>query len=203
VSVVVHVRETGKPEPQHLSAADAALINSCPYATAKSLPDGRWLVKPSRAKVGVVRVGHLDLHFAPKLPLERVLFMLGYGVGRVDWDAHVGGDSLGAANGLVPAFANILARQAKRALDQGVLQGYRTAEATSTVLRGRLRETEQLIRAGACLCRWRSVSTNSPPTSRRTGSCGRRWGACSVFRVFIVISPRAGCSAGSCCGFLR
>ncbi|MEW2355967.1 hypothetical protein [Spirillospora sp. NPDC029432] len=144
MGVVVRVSETGKCHPQHLTAADASVINGCPYATAKQAPDGHWLVKPTRPKVGAVRVGHLDLHFSPKLPLKRVLFMLGYGVGRIDWDAHAGSDSLGDADGLVPAFANMLGRQAKQALDQGVLQGYRTADATSTVLRGRLRVTDQM-----------------------------------------------------------
>jgi len=47
---------------------------------------------------------------------------------------------------LVPAFAQTFARQAEHALRQGLLQGYRVAEEAAPVLRGRLREADQLRR---------------------------------------------------------
>jgi 5-methylcytosine-specific restriction enzyme subunit McrC len=50
------------------------------------------------------------------------------------------------APGLVPVMAQVLWRQTERAVHQGLLPGYVTLEETSYVLRGRLRETEQLHR---------------------------------------------------------
>ena len=47
---------------------------------------------------------------------------------------------------LVPAFAHALWRQTERAIHQGLLPGYVVVEETSQVLRGRLRESEQLHR---------------------------------------------------------
>ena len=43
-------------------------------------------------------------------------------------------------------MAHALARQTERALSRGLLQGYRTVDESSSVLRGRLRETDQLRR---------------------------------------------------------
>jgi 5-methylcytosine-specific restriction enzyme subunit McrC len=47
---------------------------------------------------------------------------------------------------LVPVMAQVLWRQTERAVYQGLLPGYVALEETSYVLRGRLRETEQLDR---------------------------------------------------------
>lgn len=47
---------------------------------------------------------------------------------------------------MVPAFAQALWRQTQRAIHQGLLPGYVDISETSYVLRGRLRETEQLHR---------------------------------------------------------
>src|SRR5690606_39820163 len=47
---------------------------------------------------------------------------------------------------LVPVLADALWRQTERALRQGLLQGYRTVDETSPVLRGRLREIDQMHR---------------------------------------------------------
>ncbi len=45
---------------------------------------------------------------------------------------------------LMPAAAEAFARQADRAVSQGLLQSYRVTEESSTVLRGRLREADQI-----------------------------------------------------------
>lgn len=50
------------------------------------------------------------------------------------------------AAGLVPVMAQVLWRQTERAVHQGLLPGYMVTDETAYVLRGRLRETEQLHR---------------------------------------------------------
>lgn len=47
---------------------------------------------------------------------------------------------------LLPALAHAAERQVDRALRQGLLQGYRVTEETSPVVRGRIREAEQMRR---------------------------------------------------------
>lgn len=47
---------------------------------------------------------------------------------------------------LLPALAHAVERQIDRALRQGLLQGYRSTEETALVVRGRIRETDQIRR---------------------------------------------------------
>jgi 5-methylcytosine-specific restriction enzyme subunit McrC len=107
-------------------------------------------------------------------------------VGRVNWDEHAGTDTMGDASGLVPAFANILARQAERALAQGVLQGYRTAEASSTVLRGRMRETDQLYQGRGIPVpleiRYDELTTDIPENQILRTALGRMLGVPGLHR---------------------
>lgn len=112
-------------------------------ATPSPFDPGLWHVAAS-GKVGVARIGDMEVWVAPKLPIERLLFLVGYAADPRGWrDEDVALDTRG---GLVPAIAQALWRQAERALRQGLLQGYRTVEETSYVLRGRLRETDQMRR---------------------------------------------------------
>ncbi|GGP98623.1 McrBC 5-methylcytosine restriction system component [Actinomadura coerulea] len=109
---------------------------------------GRWWLKAA-GKVGVATVTApggetLTVRITPKVPIRRLLFLLGYALDAKGWrddDA-----SLDAEPELLPALAHLFERQADRALRQGLLQGYRTTEETSLVMRGRLREADQIRR---------------------------------------------------------
>jgi 5-methylcytosine-specific restriction enzyme subunit McrC len=102
---------------------------------------GMWDIAP-RGKVGVARVGEVELWITPKLTIDRLLFLVGYAADPRSWRDETAG--LDVREGLVPAIAHALWRQVGRALRQGLLQGYRTVEESSYVLRGRLRENDQL-----------------------------------------------------------
>lgn len=156
---LVRVRETGPGVQQPLSRDDAAALNASKLFTAtpvKGKP-GTWLVrlnkqkgegKKAKAQVGSVRIDHLDVHIEPKLPIKRVLFLLGYSLAqrqRIRWQPDIVG--LKDEETLVPAFAQMLWRRTDAALVPGVLTGYVARDATSTVLRGRLRETDQLYQS--------------------------------------------------------
>ncbi|MGH4018734.1 MAG: McrC family protein [Pseudonocardiaceae bacterium] len=109
-------------------------------ATPAPRQPGLWNVA-SRGKVGVARVGDVEVWITPKLPIDRLLFLVGYAAHSRSWlNEDVG---LDVAEGLVPAIAQVLCRQTERALRPGLLQGYRTIEESATVLRGRLREADQ------------------------------------------------------------
>jgi 5-methylcytosine-specific restriction enzyme subunit McrC len=72
------------------------------------------------------------------------LFLAGYASHGSAWRDE--GVRLETANDLVPALAQALWRQVARAIQQGLLPGYIVVEESSPVLRGRLREAEQLHR---------------------------------------------------------
>jgi 5-methylcytosine-specific restriction enzyme subunit McrC len=102
-----------------------------------------WLIGPA-GKVGAARIGDVEVRITPKLPIERLLFLVGYAQHGAAWRPE--DVPLPEAPGLVPVMAQVLWRQTERAVHQGLLSGYVTLEETSFVLRGRLRETEQLHR---------------------------------------------------------
>jgi 5-methylcytosine-specific restriction enzyme subunit McrC len=112
-------------------------------ATPSPYSPGRWVVAPA-GKVGAARIGDLEVHVAPKVRISRLLFLLGYAQHGTAWRNET--VQLEEAADLVAAFAQTLWRQTQRAIHQGLLPGYVVLEETSYVLRGRLRETEQLHR---------------------------------------------------------
>ncbi|WP_175541540.1 McrC family protein [Streptomyces aidingensis] len=111
--------------------------------------DGRRWQLRARRTVGAVRLGAgegtVQLHIAPKVPVDRLLFLLSYAQDRrAVWDA---GPVDGAARReLFPVLARRFAELAERALGPGPLTGYRDRQATSMMLRGRLRAAAQLRR---------------------------------------------------------
>jgi 5-methylcytosine-specific restriction enzyme subunit McrC len=94
--------------------------------------------------VGAARIGDVEIRIAPKVAIERLLFLAGYAQHGAAWQPE--DVLLPEAAGLVPVMAQVLWRQTERAIFQGLLPGYVTLEETAYVLRGRLRETEQLHR---------------------------------------------------------
>lgn len=104
---------------------------------------GWWEVAAS-TQVGVVTVDGLQVVIQPKIDINRLVFLMGYARRPDFWrDDRV---SLDAAADLPEALADAFVRLATRALEQGLLKGYQTVEETLPVLRGRIREADQLRR---------------------------------------------------------
>jgi 5-methylcytosine-specific restriction enzyme subunit McrC len=96
------------------------------------------------SRIGAMRLDGLDVVIEPKVPIDRVFFMLSYALGRiVDYGV---GPELEQSNDLVEAIVQAFVRHSRRALEPGVLQGYRTTDDTSLTLRGRLRIGDQIRR---------------------------------------------------------
>lgn len=120
-----------------------ALRKSGIVTAAPALAAGWWTVGPA-GKVGVAQVAGVEVWIAPKLNIRRLFFLIGYARDQKIWrDEDLG---LHEDADLLSAIATAFARQADRATDQGLLQGYRVVEDALPVLRGRLRSSEQLSR---------------------------------------------------------
>ncbi|GAA3051149.1 McrC family protein [Streptomyces glomeratus] len=127
-----------------LAAGDILDAAPDPYAP------GRWSLRAG-SKVGsvAVRVPGADethtVRVLPKTPVARLFFLLGYSLDpKGPWrDGEV---EVAEHRDLLPALAHIVERQVDRALRQGLLQGYRVAEESALVVRGRIREAEQIRR---------------------------------------------------------
>lgn len=146
VELVEHAPAVNRPLPdavgRALAAARIAEAAPDPYAP------GRWMLRAG-SKVGAVALDvpgrkPVTVRITPKVPIGRLFFLLGYSLDPRGWrDDQV---EVADHRDLLPAVAHAMERQVDRALGQGPLQGYRTAEDTSLVVRGRIREAEQIRR---------------------------------------------------------
>ncbi|MCW3817880.1 McrC family protein [Micromonospora sp. DR5-3] len=147
---VIELTEHGpaRSVPLEDAAGRALATSRLVEATPDPFAPGRWRVKAA-GKVGVATVTvpgaqAVTLRIVPKVPVTRLLFLLGYSLDAKGWrneDARLDEESE-----LLPALAQLFERQAENALRQGLLQGYRTTEETSMVVRGRIREADQIRR---------------------------------------------------------
>ena len=124
---------------QGRSLADSGVVNAAPSPYSP----GVWRIGPA-GKVGAARIGDIEIRIKPKVPIARLLFLAGYSQHAAAWRPET--VPVGGADDLVPAVAQALWRQTERAIHQGLLPRYILVEETSQVLRGRLRESEQLHR---------------------------------------------------------
>ncbi|WP_030195517.1 McrC family protein [Streptomyces sp. NRRL S-87] len=132
------------------SAAGRALAASGILQSATPDPgrDGHWLLRAG-SRVGAVRTpGGPVVRITPKTPVSRLFFLLGFSLdpARAWRDSREGTVDIGAYDDIVPALAHAVERQIDAALRQGVLQGYQEVEESALVVRGRLREAEQIRR---------------------------------------------------------
>lgn len=109
---------------------------------------GAWRLRAG-SKVGAVALTvpageSVTVRITPKVPVARLLFLIGYSSDPRGW--RDGSVTLAEHSELLPALAHAVERQIGRALRQGLLQGYRTTEESSHVVRGRLREAQQIRR---------------------------------------------------------
>jgi 5-methylcytosine-specific restriction enzyme subunit McrC len=92
--------------------------------------------------VGVLRVKDVEVRIRPRITIAWLIFLLGYAADPKAWrDDPVGRDDQAD---LWPAMAQVFGRVTARAFERGLMQGYRTEESAQPVLRGRLREADQL-----------------------------------------------------------
>ncbi|MFD7788550.1 McrC family protein [Streptomyces nojiriensis] len=146
IELVEHAPHTTHDLPAALGRALAAsrIVDAAP----DPYRPGGWRLRAG-SKVGAVVVRTpgeepLTLRITPKVPIARLFFLLGYALDpRIHREDAV---EVAAHTELVPFLARTYERAQERALRQGVLQGYRHTEEASPVLRGRLRETDQVRR---------------------------------------------------------
>jgi len=141
--------ESSEPRVVRMTPAQARAFSASRIVSVVFTDGGDAVIAP-RGRVGGVRVGDLQVEVWPKekVKLAHLLFMLGY---AADPGFRPEAIDAGAYDDLWPALAESLARLAERALFGGVLQGYRTTEDSSDVVRGRIRVADQLRTHPGCL----------------------------------------------------
>lgn len=112
-------------------------------AVAPSTKSGYYDLTAS-SWVGVVNAGTLTLEIQPKIPIDRLLFLLSYRLDPRRWrDIPFDYDERSSLlEAVIPGFVF----QVRRALRRGPLQGYRVKEETLSIVRGRIRFADQVRR---------------------------------------------------------
>jgi 5-methylcytosine-specific restriction enzyme subunit McrC len=137
------LRESSPGVEVELTPEVAATLAASKVVSVEPRRAGQWRVS-AQDVVGATRIAGVELHIRPKMPIARLFFLLGYARNPSGWrEDEV---DVGTEDELVPAIAHAFERQADRAVRRGLLQGYRTVEDSLPVLRGRLRETDQMRR---------------------------------------------------------
>jgi 5-methylcytosine-specific restriction enzyme subunit McrC len=147
---VIELREHAPAAVLPLDATIGRALADGGYVKASPDPHvpGNWRLAAG-SMVGAFTVaapGHapVTVRVVPKMSIGRLFFLLGYAIKPKGWRE----DQVEVAEhqGLLPALAHAFERQAERALRQGLLQGYRVTQESAMVVRGRIREGEQIRR---------------------------------------------------------
>ena len=88
------------------------------------------------SEVGTINLGATQIEIRPKLPIDRVLFLISYSLDPKMWlkDEVAFEHREFLVEAVVPAFVS----HVRRAFRRGVLQGYRTEEDVIPIVRGRI-----------------------------------------------------------------
>jgi 5-methylcytosine-specific restriction enzyme subunit McrC len=103
--------------------------------------EGCFDLKPG-SWIGVVQVGSSSVQIRPKVPIDRVLFLISYALDPSKWQDT--GFDFGEEQSIVEAIVPGFLRQVRAAFRRGLLQGYRTEEDALNTVRGRIRFDDQI-----------------------------------------------------------
>ncbi len=92
--------------------------------------------------IGVFRCGDLNIVIRPRIPMDRVMFMVGYSLNPGEWNASP--FPLSPEDDILEAIVPAFVRLTQDAIRRGLLQGYRTCEESSATLQGRIRLSDQI-----------------------------------------------------------
>ncbi|WGT47289.1 McrC family protein [Tessaracoccus lacteus] len=138
------LREGEPPQLVHLSRSTAEALQASGALTMTRADRSGWWEVAAGTQVGVIEVAGLEVILRPKIDINRLVFLMGFARRPSHWRddlVHLDQDVA-----LPEALADAFLALARRAVDQGLLKGYVTVDDSLPVLRGRIREADQLRR---------------------------------------------------------
>jgi 5-methylcytosine-specific restriction enzyme subunit McrC len=142
LSLRQHRPEPGVPLTNHQRDALRQLVPDLAISEMPEL-DGVYELTAG-AKVGSVVAADLAVEIRPKIPMERLLFILSYSLDPIRWLDYQ--FDFSESDSLVEAVIPGFVAQIRRAFAPGLLQGYRVEEAALTTVKGRIRFEDQVKR---------------------------------------------------------
>ena len=138
------LREGDLPRLVELDPSIAEALVSAGIVQAVRTERPRWWEVAAGTQVGAAQVGGLQVVVQPKVPISRLLFLMSYARHPRLWRDDI--VELDPELGLPEALAEAFLALSRRALDQGLLKGYVAVDDSLPLLRGRIRESDQLRR---------------------------------------------------------
>ena len=133
-------REDVTLEKAHIAALkDHAHVDVTPSTDE----DNKYKLTPS-SYVGALNIGELAVVIRPKIPIDRVMFLITYAMDPKNWRR----DSVPVASDddVLESIALAFAHRTRQAIRRGLLQGYRHEEDALYTVRGRIRFDDQISR---------------------------------------------------------
>ncbi|MGQ0467694.1 MAG: McrC family protein [Sporichthyaceae bacterium] len=142
--MLVELTENGAAQDVVLDTSTGIALAATGFLDTRPVPGSRlWSLRPL-SKVGAVGIGGLQVRVHPKVAIDRVIHLLEYGRAGVHWrDELVDAEH---APDLLTAVVEVYERVLRSSLRRGLLQGYRVVEEALPVVRGRIRDADQLRR---------------------------------------------------------
>ena len=105
--------------------------------------EGTYRLRPS-SYIGALNMGELAVFVRPKVPIDRVMFLIAYAMDPRNWRK----DSVDLARDqdVLESIALAFAHRTRQAIQRGLLQGYRGDEDALNTVRGRIRFGDQIGR---------------------------------------------------------
>ena len=122
-----------------LQALAAARISVSPSVDR----EGAHLLRPS-SWVGAVNIGDRSVIVRPKIPVDRVMFLMTYALDPRHWRNEAIG--LAPDTDVLEAVALAFSRRTQRAIHRGLLRGHRREEEALNTVRGQIRFADQIGR---------------------------------------------------------
>lgn len=141
----INLQEYQRSAPVALAVAERdALAELAKVTVAPAQGSANAYILTPGSTIGAITVGNLSALIEPKIGIPQVLSLACYAIGKVRWQQA--DFDFPEAAALPDALALALANQARRALAQGLLHGYRTEDDALYTVRGRIRFDDQLRR---------------------------------------------------------
>ena len=142
----INLREYQRSDPIALSSAEITALQTAAIAISPATEeDGAYILTPG-STIGAVEVCNLSVLIEPKIPVQQVLSLACYAIGKGTVKFQPEDFGFPEEHALPDALALALTHHARRAFARGLLHGYRTEEEALYTVRGRIRFDDQLRR---------------------------------------------------------
>ena len=105
--------------------------------------EGAYVLRPS-SYVGAVNIGDLAVVIRPKIPIDRVMFLIAYSMDPKHWRRNA--VELARDDGILEAIIFAFTHHTRQAIHRGLLRGYRGEDDALNTVRGRIRFGDQIHR---------------------------------------------------------